>query len=386
MPRVVPGCLAWCALCVLGLACASEGYAPLGGGGAATTPSEPSIGGADAAADDRCGLPAGKAVCQCAELPFAEAPPTLWFVLDRSGSMARDDKWGLLRSVVLDVVARLGPRIQVAVAPFPRADEGDGQCTTGRIALTPRLGDRPAGSHGDTWNLVRRVLDSHPPTGGTPLTATLGVVADAIASRKDSGKHVVVLSTDGAPNCNAGIACAAAACVPNIESFEQCPSGGPPNCCDASHGGPLNCLDDSGAGEAVRRLGALGVDTYVLGVPGSEPYAELLGALATLGGTAKTGTTRYYAATSSDARAFSDQLSSIAAKILATCSIQLTRAPADLGLVNVLVDGVPLAPGEAGWSLAGDVVSLHGAACATVLAGEALDVRVVVGCPTVEVN
>ena len=331
-------------------------------------------------------MPAGTAVCQCAELPFAEAPPTLWFVLDRSSSMAADDKWGLLRNVVLDVVTRLGPRIEVAVAPFPRADDGDDECTTGRIALTPRLGDRPAGRQGPTYDLVHSVLFSHEPTGGTPLTATLDAVAKAIAARTDGGKNVVVLTTDGAPNCHAGIACEAAGCVPNIESFPHCPTGGPPSCCDGTNGSPLNCLDDTGATASVRALKALGVDTYVLGVPGSEPYRELLGTLATEGGTAKSGGTRYYAATTSDTHAFSDELSSIAAKILATCSIQLTSAPADAGTVNVLIDGTPIASGDAGWSLAGDTVTLHGSACSTVLSGQALDVRVVVGCPTVQVN
>jgi hypothetical protein len=379
--------LAWCTLSALVFACGSDGgYAPLGGSGTSTSPASPRIGeAADAAARNTCGLPAGTAVCDCAELPFAEPPPTLWFVLDRSTSMAQGDKWGLLRSVVLDVVARLGPRIQVAVSPFPRADDGDGECTTGRIALTPRVGDRPAGSHGDTWNLVHSVLFSHEPTGGTPLSATLEVVATAI--QKNSGKNVVVLTTDGAPNCDADIpACDASACVPNIENIDQCPIAGDPNCCDPATGSPLNCLDDAAAQKAVLEIAALGADTYVLGIPGSEPYRDLLAALATAGGTAKTSGTRYYAATTTDTKAFADELSSIAAKILATCTIQLSSAPADAGMVNVLIDGVPIQPGDAGWSLAADVVTLHGAACTQVLSGEALDVRVVVGCPTVQVN
>lgn len=365
-------------------ACGTSDHVPLGGARGTADPQPPSITlDPDAGALDTCGLPPGAAVCDCAELPFAEPPPTLWFVLDRSASMAADDKWGLLRSVVLDVVERLGPRIQVAVSPFPRADSGDDECSTGRIALTPRGGDRPAGSRGATWNLVRSVLYSHEPTGGTPLSATLATVAAAVA--KNPGKNFVVLTTDGAPNCHAGLTCEASACVPNIEGFPQCPPAGNPNCCDPAVGSPLNCLDDTAAVAAVRELAALGADTYVLGVPGSEPYRDLLVAMATAGNTATAGA-GYYAVTTSAARAFGDELSRIAATILATCTIRLLEPPADAALVNVLVDGAPIAPGAAGWTLEGNTVTLHGSACSTVLSGQALDVRVVVGCPTVEVR
>ena len=55
--------------------------------------------------------------------------------------------------------------------------------------------------------------------------------------------------------------------------------------------------------------------------------------------------------------------------------------------MNVLVDGAPVAASaDAGWTLEGDAVTLHGPPCERVLSGQALDVRVVVGCPTITVN
>jgi len=362
------------------------GAAPLrGSGGNASSNGSTGI---DAPADagvDTCGLPPGSAVCQCAELPFAEAP-TLWFVLDRSASMAADGKWEQLRSVVLDVVLRLGPRIRVATSLYPRAGQRD-ECAPGRIALEPTDGDRPAGTRGPTWRALQQVLAASDPAGGTPLSATLGVVSAAIAAQPAGGRHVVVLTTDGAPNCNAEQECDSDRCLVNIEGGESCPPGGLPNCCSPEIGTPLNCLDDTAATSAVRALAARGVSTYVLGAPGSEPYEDLLDSLATVGQTARTTSPRYYAVTTSDTAAFAGALSSIAATILATCTIGLESAPADAALVNVLVDGAPVAASaDAGWTLEGDAVTLHGPPCERVLSGQALDVRVVVGCPTITVN
>ena len=223
-------------------------------------------------------------------------------------------------------------------------------------------------------------LYSNEPGGGTPMAATLGVVQKAIAARHDAGRSYVVLTTDGAPNCDGGITCAAATCVPNIEATAGCPAGGPPNCCDEAEIGPLDCLDDAAAEGAVRALAAQGTSTYILGAPGSEPYRELLSRMAAAG-----GSEHYFPVAGSGREAFTEALSRLAAKILASCTIVLEKAPTDATLVNVLLDGAPLAAGP-DWSLATDLVTLHGDACASVLAGTALDVRVVVGCPTVEVH
>lgn len=383
---LVPFVHAAIASCVLVAACSGDGgSAPLRGAGGTGTQGTPGIDVDPDAGRDTCGLPASTAVCECAELPFADVP-TLWFVLDRSASMAADGKWQQLRSVVLDVVLRLGPRIRVATSLYPRAGQSD-QCARGRIALEPRDGDRPAGSRGATWHALQQVLAASDPEGGTPLSATLEVVGEAIASRNDDGRHVVVLTTDGAPNCNEAAGCDASRCVPNIEGVEGCPVGGPPNCCDPEIGTALNCLDDAAAHRAVQALAQRGVSTYVLGAPGSEPYQELLEALASAGGTARTTRPGYYAVTTSDTAAFAQALSSIAATILATCSIALERAPADPAMVNVVIDGAAIGPGaQTGWTLDGATVTLHGSACDRVLSGQALDVRVVVGCPTVTVN
>jgi hypothetical protein len=144
-------------------------------------------------------------------------------------------------------------------------------------------------------------------------------------------------------------------------------------------------LDDVATIDAVRAFKNLGIKTFVLGVPGSDPYAELLSTLATEGGTAKIGTDKYYRVDSTDKQAFGKALAQVAAKIVASCTIDLKEPPVDDKRVNVYLDEVAL-PKEPvnGWKLEGKTVTLLGTACKSVLAGDVLDVRVIAGCPTLE--
>lgn len=77
-------------------------------------------------------------------------------------------------------------------------------------------------------------------------------------------------------------------------------------------------------------------------------------------------------------------LGQIAAKVTASCTFHLTRAPVDAGQVNVYVGGT-LVPesGPDGWSLQGTTLVLGGATCNAVETGKAISVRVVEGCATV---
>ena len=93
---------------------------------------------------------------------------------------------------------------------------------------------------------------------------------------------------------------------------------------------------------------------------------------------------RYYAVGSTDAAAFGAALKAVAARITATCTLTLDPTPPDPDAVNVYLDStvVPRTATD-GWRLDGATVTLLGATCAKVLAGDVLDVRVIAGCPTV---
>ncbi len=329
-----------------------------------------------------CNLGPDGGVCACADQPLLGSPPNLYFVLDRSGSMAEDDKWGTIVTVLAKLVIGLGPRANIGAAVFPNPNDIE-PCGDGVEVAAPHQGDSPAGVAGPWASALLGILDRIQANGGTPTAATLQALTPRVTSLP--GKTYVILATDGGPNCNASATCDAANCEWNIESTEPgCTPGGPHNCCtDPAYSSVLSCLDAQPTIDAVKELATDGVPVYVIGVPGSAPYAALLDALAQAGGTAQATEPSYYAVNTTDQTALTAAISSIAAKITGTCALTLNHAPPDPTLVNVFLGGQVLpATGADGWSLTGDTVTILGASCQAILKGAVVDVRVVAGCPT----
>jgi hypothetical protein len=326
-------------------------------------------------------------VCACTEIGLLTDAPNLYFVLDRSGSMDTNGKWGTVRVVVAQVMKSLGPRAKFGVAIFPDPTQSNA-CATGTQVMSVRQGDAPAGTQGPTTSTMLAVT-SAPPEGGTPTAATLSGLLPMLSVLP--GRTFVILATDGGPNCNAQASCDSSTCTYNIENMQGCPTNGLPNCCDpktmSDPLAELSCLDAQPTIDAVTAISKAGIPTYVIGVPGSAPYASLLDNLATAGGTARTSEPLYYAVGSTDEAALTSALSQIAAKITATCTLTLTEPPPDPTHVNVYFDNQPVpADPVNGWTLSGSTVTLVGAACQEVMDGAVLNVRVVAGCPTVQPN
>jgi hypothetical protein len=219
--------------------------------------------------------------------------------------------------------------------------------------------------------------------GGTPTAATFASLSSHIASL--AGRTYVILATDGGPNCDPNIMCTSAQCQDNIESVTpQCVPNGSVDCCDPSLYGPLDCNDTSATVGAVGALTAAGVPTYVIGVPGSSVYADVLDQMAEAGGAPRPSEPYYYNVDTAGAAPLQAALQQVAARVTATCTLPLTSPPPDPNDVNVYLDDVvvPKDPTN-GWTLNGSVVTLVGQSCQSVLDGGVLSVRVIAGCPTV---
>ena len=333
-----------------------------------------------------CGVGPDGGVCACADEPLVVDPPTLYFVLDRSGSMNDMGKWSTVRAVLGQLTVGLGDRARFAAAVFP--DPTLENCAPGRQIfptlrgqpLPPVQGDGAFGSAGPIDLDFASSLGMIDAEGGTPTAATLQALLPLV--KGFGGKTYVVFATDGGPNCDASAACTAALCTLNIESDNGCTPTGP-DCCTST---PDSCLDAQPSIDAVTAFAAAGIPVYVIGLPGnpgSDLYASLLDALATAGGTARGSEPQYYAVSTYDQAALRAAMSQIAAKVAGSCTLTLDNAPPVPTEVNVFLDGNAIPqPGANGWTLSGKTVTIHGSSCQAILDGSVIDVRVVAGCPT----
>jgi len=332
-----------------------------------------------------CGKGPDGGVCACVDEPLALDAPTLYFALDRSGSMNDGNKWGTIRSVIANLVTSLGQRAKfgAAVLPDPKMD----QCATGgpvwpMFGVAPLQGDGTLGTPGPRDQSLIETLDGIDANGGTPTAATLEGLLPKL--RQWGGKTYLVFATDGGPNCDSSATCGASGCTLNIEGTAGCVPTGPSCCGPGSLGGSDSCLDAEPTLAAVMAFSAAGIPVYVLGVPGSEPYAVLLDELAVAGGTARGSEPQYYAVSSFDQAAFASAMSQIAAKVTGSCTLVLNAVPPQPDEVNVFLNGAAIAQtGPDGWTLAGTTVTILGKSCQAILDGDVVDVRVVAGCPTV---
>lgn len=326
-------------------------------------------------------------------LTALEDPPNLYFVLDRSGSMADSmdglsgDKLDASREAIETVLQAVGHRVQYGAAVFPDND-GDG-CAAGEEVYQMLRGDSVAaapGTSGPRLTDLMRNLRAYSPGGGTPAAATLRALTIPLISLE--GTTYVLLFTDGGPNCNRSAYCTSDTCIPDIERIvidgQEC--GSDLLCCtdpvfiDPGSG----CIDET-AVDALANLQASGVSTYVIGLPGAGAYADVLSRMAIAGGTARTGegTEAYYAVDSMPDLV--ETLSAITLNLALSCDIELSAPPPDPSDVNVYFDNELLESNEEnGWVYTSDsTIQLRGEACDALMSGAVRQVQIVAGCPTV---
>jgi hypothetical protein len=334
--------------------------------------------------------------CGGQTIPAITDPPLLYFVLDRSGSMSgfldgtSTTKYSAAIGAVGSVLQRIGHRVRYGAVVYPALEGGDNSCIPGREVFAPTFGDAlatvPDGGRGPILRKFISRLAAFPPGGSTPTSATLAAVLPNSAALGE--KISIVLLTDGAPNCNAEASCTSATCIPDIEHapIDDKVCGVQLSCCDPKLLGAdagANCVDADASEAAVAALHESGIDTYVVGMPGSEVYANLLGRLARAGGTARPTEPAYYAVSAADA--LTTALFEIGTGLAINCDIQLETPPADRDLVNLSFDGEVVAlDAENGWDWTAEAaLSIRGAACDLLRSGAVREVQVVYGCRTI---
>ncbi len=342
--------------------------------------------------DDASVLPGGG--CGTQIIPAVSNPPNLSFIIDHSASMGDAlagsglSKYENARLALAHVLKVVGHRVNYGAAIFPGLAGVTG-CEPGDELMKVAPGDPPsyarAGKTGPRLRDLLGRLSIASVDGGTPVAPTLAKMGAVLSQLQ--GQTYVVLITDGAPNCNAQLSCEASGCIPNIENLTSAGAECTPshNCCEPSSANPranLSCVDSAASLDAVRTLADAGIQTFVVGMPGSEPYEDLLNGMAELGGTAREGDTGYYSV--ADVDALQQALVAIAASVAISCEIPLDYEPPDRDYVNVYFDGAVVAYDPLdGWEWTDDGrVAIRGRACEELSAGAVLEVQILAGCKT----
>ncbi len=368
--------------------CGSDSRPPLAGdlGGDDDVADVPDAStGSQLIGDDEQGPGAGNCGETTVELDIKR--PNFYFVLDSSESMLETmpGSGGVTRHLaarraVADMLRAVGHRINYGAASFPEK----GGCSAGAEVFPVREGDPRSedGTDGPVLDGLVFTLRQQTPDGATPVAETIRELTPELSGLE--GDTSVFLLTDGAPNCDETEPCTADSCIPNIEAIELedgrvC--GDQVDCCQPGLA-PHLCLDDDDATSALAELAAGGVQTFVIGIPGSEVYADVLDAMAQAAGTAREGEeTQYYQV--DDAEELAITLSDLGERLSLTCEFDLGEQPERPDLVYVAAGEEVLEKGaKDGWQWQGDsVVLLTGQPCEDWKQGDTPKVQVFQGCP-----
>lgn len=248
----------------------------------------------------------------CGSAGATGLPPShVLIVLDKSGSMNDTpkaysrSKWESTKYSLSTLLASGTPSVDYGLLLYPYAASGTAAGCT--VASGGGAINVPVGPTALVAPRIEQLLAATTPSGGTPTAAALKAASEYYTRGKGAaldGPKYVLLVTDGGPNCNTGITCSPDTCTANMDLFGSCGTG-IANCCDPSltvgTGDPANvlCLDDVEVRVQIQALRTSDVQTFVVGIPGSEVYASHLDEFAVAGGAPRVPSIeqprRYYA-------------------------------------------------------------------------------------------
>jgi len=296
--------------------------------------------------------PTGDANCGSQTSSTSHDPADVLLVLDRSGSMAWsmaedncycDASLGTLCSNTTNCTARWTSLTSALNTTLTSASgikwglelfssPGGGNCSVSNTVQV-QIGANSAAA-------IQTQISGATPGGYTPTATAINVATAYLKGVNDTSNKVILLATDGEPNCK---------------------------------GGGNNTNDDKqGTLTAIAAAKAAGFLVYVIGI---GPSVGNLNEFAAAGGT---GT--YYPATSPADLATA--LASISTAV-ATCTFTLSATPPDVNNVAVYLDKNLVQKDAAnGWSFGANskTIVLNGTTCDKVKSGQGTTVQVLFGC------
>ena len=303
----------------------------------------------------------------------------IMFVIDRSGSMEFDldgnrveaRRWDVLHNALATSLPRFQTQLGMGALAYPRRFDGNQthSCQNATaLDVQPELNNAPR---------VLSVFESTDPWGGTPTADALSFTGNYLAARVSRTRSaVMVLATDGAPNCNTALDPFTCECT-TVDTM------GRPNCFARA----ANCFDDQRAATVLSDLITRGIPTYVIGLDSSARPIEraALDRMARAGGrpNVRPGEPAYYSA-----RRPESLLSAFEAiqRSVVDCTLVAPSRPEDPDNVRVELAGssIPRDPThQEGWdwtSLDFGQISFFGAACERVAASPMTAPEVVIAC------
>ncbi|MBW2261431.1 MAG: VWA domain-containing protein [Deltaproteobacteria bacterium] len=254
------------------------------------------------------------------------------------------------KDAVRDILGTWNNQIAFGFAYFPSA-----LCVPMSSFLCTPTVDAAVDVSGSSSAAILDVLGPLDCCGGTPLHGSLDFTRRYYDDLDDGHAHHVLLVTDGAPNCNAG-----------LNRFTcTCTDSGIADC--GRFDDALNCLDDARAIEAATELSGAGVQVHVLGLADAAiMWSRVMDDIAEAGGTER-------AVLVEEAEAIAEAMDGIAGDV-APCRFTLVPGEvADPSAVYFLVDGVevPRDPGRTdGWDWVNAwTVDFYGPACDRIVEG-----------------
>ncbi|MDH5674513.1 MAG: VWA domain-containing protein [Myxococcales bacterium] len=281
------------------------------------------------------------------DIKMEKVPGNLLIIFDKSGSMDRDwnglgEKWTLASNALVAGLTPLAADVTAGAIFYPQTSS----CDVATIDSGLQIDFMPGMDFVNAWNAF---MMSNNPNGSTPLGTATAVADQALVARLPNlvGITNVVLLTDGEPNCS---------------------------------------TNESQVQTIVANWLTMGVQTHVVGLPGSNGAAATLDAIAAAGGT---GTH----ITPEDPTVLEAKLAQIVSESVSTnfdsCSIGIDNAPPNLDDVNLVViqagqkKQVPRDLGASGgWTIRpdGSEIILQGVFCDKAKEGEYDQISVVFGC------